>query len=192
MHCPLSALLLDCVLRICCQRRLTRWWSGPLGVRSSGWTGTSSVALSRPHPGTTLSSSCSLPCSLKGSVPSAGMCAQWHTQDQCTWCGSQCGITLFFFPSVASHVLKLMRCMEVHPQWKSLWAVKSDAHTQTASHRPKCPQLIFQPPSTYRPAHLKKHGKQHYITRTCGSHWHLYQRDSGQICYQRGMNKFHR
>lgn len=97
-----------------------------------------------------------------------------------------------FFPSVASHVLKLMRCMEVHPQWKSLWAVKSDAHTQTASHRPKCPQLIFQPPSTYRPAHLKKHGKQHYITRTCGSHWHLYQRDSGQICYQRGMNKFHR
>lgn len=86
MHCPLFALFLVYVLRICCQRRLTRWWSGPLGVRSSGWMGTSSVALSRPHPGTTLSLSCSLPCSLKDSVLSAGMCTQWHTQDQCTWC----------------------------------------------------------------------------------------------------------
>lgn len=61
-----------CVFRICCQRRWSRWWSGPPGARSSGWTETNSAVLLRPHPGTTLSSSCSQLSSLNGSVPSAG------------------------------------------------------------------------------------------------------------------------
>lgn len=75
LQCPFCCFLH--VFRTCCRKKLTRWWSGLLGARSSGWMGTSSDVMSRLHPGTTLSSSCSQLCNLKGSALSAGM--QVHT-----------------------------------------------------------------------------------------------------------------
>lgn len=188
----LSALFVFCAFRICCQRRLTRWWSGPLGVRSSGWTVTSSVASSRPHPETTLSSSCSLPCSLKGSVLSAGMHAHTHTHSRpkhllyaTTWHSSYHNNHSSVLLSIAGHNShSLLQVYLVH--WSSCTVEKSVSsqvtHTHMHTHKHKCP----------RPAHLGKHRKQHYITRTCGSRWHLDQRDFSQPYYQRGMNKFHR
>lgn len=151
----LSALFLICVFRICCQRRLTRWWSGPLGGRSSGWTGTSSGASSRPHPGTTLSSSCSLPCSLKDSVLSAGPYTHRHTQDQCTVCRPQSSMLLPCHSSVLSFYFlrfsfyKFTLCTEGLLQWKNLWALKSQAPTLMFRHKHKWPRthLIFHVPA---------------------------------------------
>lgn len=149
MRCiVLTALFLVCVFRICCQRRLTRWWSGPLAVRLSGWTGTSSVASSRPHPGTTLSSSCSLPCSPKGSALSAGMYKHRHTQDQCTECRPQ-----------SAELPVLLQVYSVH------WSLPT-----VEEHKCELLWYFTYPPSsyTYRLAHLGKHRKPHYITKPVG------------------------
>lgn len=154
-----SALFLACVFRTCCQRRLTRWWSGPLAVRSSGWTGTSSVVSSRPHPGTTLSSSCSLPCSLKGSALSAGMDTHRRTQDQCKNSApsvvptiTATRLSFFLLPEILMSCCKFTWCTGVHLQWKSPWPLKSHTYTRTSTSTNTL-ELIwyFMPPplSTY-------------------------------------------